>query len=116
MNLYNFAVLTGPEWAELWHQMPEKGPYEAGATKPQKNRLWKMGLDDPAFLDGLGLEQASWLISAAETTARKNPNNSIGCFKLILAFISVFALLCAIGTYLNKPPAKTPVATPPPGR
>lgn len=88
-------TFTGPEWAELWNQMPSRQPYEADATKAQKNRLWKMGLDDPAFLNELGKDQASWLITAADNAQRKTGNAPRGCLKII-AIAAVVILIAGI--------------------
>lgn len=42
--------------------LPEKEPYEGKATQKQKQKIWSLGYQDTAVIDGLGKKQASAVI------------------------------------------------------
>lgn len=107
-------------WKPFMDAIPKVGPYEPEATSAQLNRLWKMGLTDQSFLDGLGRTQASWLITNGMNSQLRN--SSIIVLSLILiggAILTLFWLATPNDAVVKpaRAPAKpipTPVSTPTP--
>lgn len=91
-GMYSVPKLSMKKWSRLIAVVPAAGPYESAATDAQRDRLWRMGLSDQAFLDSVGKSQSSWLIDAGMGASKKS-GGMLGAVILVIIIVSVGASL-----------------------
>jgi hypothetical protein len=90
--------------------LPLRGVYEPAATLSQKNKLMKMGIQDPSSIRHIGRDQASYLIDQLlntyrEAYRRKRNRQTLIALAFVISLIALFVVTGVLMSFFISSPA-----------